>query len=127
MKLATFTALAMLLSAGSAFAGAGAPGPEGAQAAPPSGRPSAVLDNAKCQDVWTNAGGGDSLSYDKAGPYVTNLKLADPDGDGKFTKDEFMAACKLGLVQGQPSKPAGATGGGQMTPENPTQLPAEPD
>jgi hypothetical protein len=65
-----------------------------------------VLDNAKCQDVWTKAGGGDSLSYDKAGPYVTNLKLADPDGDGKFTKDEFMAACKIGVVQQEPSKPA---------------------
>jgi hypothetical protein len=37
MKLATFTALAMLLSAGYAFAGAGAPGPEGSQAAPPFG------------------------------------------------------------------------------------------
>jgi hypothetical protein len=124
MKLATFTALAMLLSAGYAFAGAGAPGPEGLQAAPPSGRPSAVLDDSKCQDVWTKAGGTDSLSYDKAGPYVTNLKLADPDGDGRFTKDEFMAACKIGVVQQQPSKPAGATGGGQ-TPENPTE-PAKP-
>jgi hypothetical protein len=100
MKLATFTALAMLLSAGSAFAGAGAPGPEGAQAAPPSGRPSAVLDNAKCQDVWTKAGGGDSLSYDKAGPYVTNLKRADPDGDGKFTKGRVHGSLQVGFSAG---------------------------
>ena len=32
MKLTTFTALAMLLSAGYAFAGGGAPVPEGSQA-----------------------------------------------------------------------------------------------
>ena len=51
MKLATFTASAMLLSAGYAFAGGGAPVPEGSQADAPSGRPSAVLDDAKCQSV----------------------------------------------------------------------------
>jgi hypothetical protein len=124
MKLATFTALAMLLSVGYAFAGAGAPVPPEPEGGPPSGRPGAVLDDTKCQDVWTKAGGSDSLSYDKAGPYVTNLKLADPDGDGKFTKDEFMAACKIGLVQEQPSKPAATTGGGQ-TSENPMK-PAKP-
>ena len=37
MKLATFTALAMLLSAGYAFAGAGAPGPEGSSGCSPFG------------------------------------------------------------------------------------------
>jgi hypothetical protein len=124
MKLATFTALTMLLSAGYAFAGGGAPVPPDPQPGPPSGRPGAVLDETKCQDVWTKAGGTDSLSYDKAGPYITNLKLADPDNDGKFTKTEFMAACKMGLVQQQPSKPADTTGGGQ-TPQSPAK-PAKP-
>jgi hypothetical protein len=46
MKLATFTAVAVLFSAGYALAGAGAPVPEGSQSGEPSGRPSAVLDDA---------------------------------------------------------------------------------
>jgi hypothetical protein len=117
MKLATFTALAMLLGAGYAFAGAGAPGPEGSQAAPP--RPGALFDETKCQDVWTKAAGGsDSLSYDKVGPYITNLKQADPDGDGQVTKTEFMGACKMGLVKEEPSEPADTTRGGG-TPAKP--------
>ena len=119
MKLATFTALAMLLSAGYAFAGAGGPGPEGSQAAPPSGRPGALFDETKCQDGWTRvAGGSDSLSYDKVGPYITNLKQADPDGDGQVTKAEFMGACKMGLVKEQPSEPADTTRSGG-TPAKP--------
>jgi hypothetical protein len=51
MKLATFTALAVLLSAGYAFAGAGAPVPEGSQSGEPSGRPSAVLDDAHDREL----------------------------------------------------------------------------
>ena len=54
MKLATISALAILFSAGYAFAGAGAPVPEGSQVDAPSGRPSAVLDDTQCQSVWKN-------------------------------------------------------------------------
>jgi hypothetical protein len=39
------------------------------------------------------------LSYDKAGRYIANLKLADPDNDNEISKTEFMDACKKGLVQ----------------------------
>jgi len=46
MKLATVTALATLLSAGYAFAGGGAPVPPVPEGGAPSGRPSAVLDEA---------------------------------------------------------------------------------
>ena len=64
--------------------------------------PIAVLDETKCQDVWTKAvGGGNSLSYDKASPYITNLKRADPDNDNDISKPEFMEVCKKGLVQEQ--------------------------
>ena len=62
MKLATFSAVALVFSAGYAFAGAGAPVPEGSQSGEPSGRPSAVLDDAACQSVWTIASpNGDTL------------------------------------------------------------------
>ena len=46
MKLATFTAVAVLFSAGYAFAGGGAPVPEGSQTGEPSGRPSAEIGRA---------------------------------------------------------------------------------
>ena len=122
MKLVTFTILTILLSVGYAFAGAGAPVPPGSQNAPSSGRPGAILDEAACQAVWTKAGGGDSLSYDQAGPYVTNLKQADPDDDGVFSKEEFVKACKMGWVQQEPSKAPG-TQAGHQTPQNPTNAP----
>ena len=97
MTLVTFTILTILLSVGYAFAGAGAPVPPGSQNAPSSGRPGAILDEAACQAVWTKAGGGDSLTYDQAGPYVTNLKQADPDDDGVFSKEGVRQSVQDGL------------------------------
>ena len=74
MKLATFTAMAVLFSAGYAFAGGGAAVPEGSQADASSGRPSAVLDDAACQSVWkTVSPNGDTLAGDKAVPYIVNF------------------------------------------------------
>ncbi len=72
MKPTTIAALVLVLSTGYAIAGAGAPVPEGSQNPPPSGRPSAALDDAACQDVWKMASpNGDTLSKDKAtGPFV---------------------------------------------------------
>ena len=96
MKLATFTAMAVLLSAGYAFAGAGAPVPEGSQADPSSGRPSAVLDDAACQDVWKMASpNGDTLAGDKAVPYVVNFQMVDTDKSAS----EFKTGCGKGWVQ----------------------------
>jgi Ca2+-binding EF-hand superfamily protein len=62
---------------------------------------------------------GDTLSQDKAAPFIVNFEMVDTDKDGKITEDEFLEGCKQGLVQEQPSKP-GETGGGQ-TPEQPTK------
>src|SRR5512134_1191357 len=74
MKVATLTSVAVLLGASCAFAGGGAPVPEGSQTPDPSGRPSAVLDDAKCESVWKMASpNGDTLSQDKAVPYVVNF------------------------------------------------------
>jgi hypothetical protein len=120
MKLATFAALTVLLAAGSAYAGAGAPVPEKPEGGPPSGRPGAVLDEAKCKTVWgLTERQGDTLSQDKAAPFIVNFQMVDTNNDGKITEDEFLEGCKKGLVQEKASKP-GETGGGQ-TPEQPTQ------
>lgn len=100
MKLATFTAVAVLMSAGYAFAGGGAPVPEGSQTGEPSGRPSAVLDDAACQSIWKKASPeGDTLSGDMAGPYVVNFQMVDTDKDGKISAAEFKTGCGKGWVQ----------------------------
>jgi hypothetical protein len=100
MKLATITSVAALLGASYAFAGGGAPVPEGTQEPEPSGRPSAVLDDAKCQSAWKMASpDGDTLSQDKAVPFVVNFQMVDTDKDGKISADEFTAGCGKGWIQ----------------------------
>jgi hypothetical protein len=66
----------------------------------PSGRPTAVLDDAKCQTVWDlTEREGDVLNEDKASPFIVNFSMVDTDGDGKNSQDEFKQGCKKGLVQ----------------------------
>jgi hypothetical protein len=100
MKLIALTAAALVLGAGYAFAGAGAPVPEGSQTPPPSGRPSAALDDATCQSVWKMASpNGDTLSKDKATPFVVNYDMVDTDKDGKISQAEFEDGCAKGWIQ----------------------------
>jgi hypothetical protein len=69
-----------------------------------SGRPTAVLNNAQCQDVWAKVHkDGDSLLQEKARPWIVNFKLVDSDGDGKVSHDEFTFACGKGMVDPNPS------------------------
>ena len=87
MKLTTFTAVAVLMSAGYAFAGAGAPVPEGSQKDPPSGRPGKVLTDTQCTKTWEMAGpDGDTLSQDKATPYILNFQMVDASSDAKISR-----------------------------------------
>jgi hypothetical protein len=100
MKLPTVAALAILLSAGYALAGAGAPVPEGSQTAPPSGRPGKILNNAECQTVWKMASpDGATLSEGKATPFVLNFQMVDTAKDGTISADEFKAGCAQGWIQ----------------------------
>jgi hypothetical protein len=94
------TSIAVLLGMASALAGAGAPVPEGSQTPPPSGRPSAPLDDAACQDVWKMAApAGDTLSKDKATPFVVNYELVDTNKDGNISQSEFQTGCGKGWIQ----------------------------
>jgi|SwirhisoilCB2_FD_contig_41_20377929_length_471_multi_1_in_0_out_0_1 hypothetical protein len=116
MKIATVAALAVLLSAGSAFAGAGAPVPEGSQKDPPSGRPGKVLSEAECTKAWQTAGpDGDVLSKDKATPFILNFEMVDTSKDATISQDEWRDGCSKGWVsadastakdmQGTPAEP----------------------
>ena len=100
MKLAVLTAAAIILGSGYALAGAGAPVPEGSQTPPPSGRPSATLDDAACQSAWKMASpNGDTLSKDKATPFVVNYDMVDTSKDGAISADEFKTGCSKGWIQ----------------------------
>jgi hypothetical protein len=100
MKSATLTVIMVLLGTSAALAGAGAPVPEGSQNPPPSGRPRAALDDAKCESVWKMASpNGDTLVKDKAVPFVVNFEMVDTDKDGKISAAEFKAGCGKGWIQ----------------------------
>jgi hypothetical protein len=86
MKVVALTSVAILLGAGSALA-----------AEEPSGRPSAVLDDAQCESVWNAESDGSALKADRA-PSIVNFPLADKDNDGKISNEEFKRACNLGWV-----------------------------
>jgi hypothetical protein len=99
MKFVTLTSALILLSASYAVAGPGAGEPK-EPADPPSGRPAAVLDDAKCANVWSmTQREGDTLSQGKAAPFIINFKMVDADSDGKISEAEFKDGCKKGLVQ----------------------------
>jgi hypothetical protein len=114
MKIITMAGLVMLLSINSGFA-------EGTATAPlePEGE---SLDESKCLAVWSDATAGeDRLSYDKAAPYVSDMRAADPDNDGYFDKTEFIDACQKGLVQSASNETTAPKSGHHiMLPRKPT-------
>ena len=113
MKTTTFlTAAVLFLTPSAVMAGGGAPVPETPEAGPPAGRPTAILDESKCAEVWKKA-------KDKPAGYMVNFELADADGNGEISKAEFKKGCKKGWVQKHATLPV-KSGGGQ-TPKEPTQ------
>jgi hypothetical protein len=125
MKLTILTTTLLLCSASYAIAGPGAGEPK-EPADPASGRPGAVLDDAKCTSVWSmTERDGDTLSEGKAAPFIVNFKMVDADNDGKITEAEFKEGCKKGLVQEASAEgsqqPAGkASSGEAMQPAEKT-------
>ena len=99
MKLTTLTAAMLLTSATYAFAGPGAAPPEGSQDPEPSGRPGKVLSEAECQKAWEAASpDGDTLSEDKATPFILNFQMVDSSKDAKISAEEWKDACAKGWV-----------------------------
>jgi sporulation protein YlmC with PRC-barrel domain len=124
MKLALVTSALCLIAAGHTWAGPGAGEPK-ESADPASGRPGAVLDDAKCASVWSlTERDGDTLSEDKAAPFVVNFKLVDANADGKVSETEFKDGCKKGLVQEAAAEEAPEPSGAMAPREN--EQPAAP-
>jgi EF hand domain-containing protein len=99
MRTALLMSAVLLVGTGYALAGPGA-GESKEPADPAAGRPSAVLDDAKCANVWSlTQRQGDTLSEGQAAPFIVNFKLVDVDGNGQISEAEFKDGCKKGLVQ----------------------------
>lgn len=99
-----------------AYAGGGAPVPEGTMKDDPSGRPGKILSEDECQKAWEMAGpDGDTLSKDKATPYILNFAMVDTSEDAKISADEWKDGCSKGWIsadadtakdmEGTPSEP----------------------
>ena len=116
MKSVMVSCIIVALGAGSALAGPGSGEPR-TPGDPESGRPAAVLDDAKCEEVWkVTERDGDTLDMGKAAPFVVNFALVDSDNDGKLTEAEFKDGCKKGLVQESASEQQPA---GKIVPKDP--------
>ena len=88
-KLATLTSLALLLTAGYALA-------QGTPNTMTSGRPSAVLTDAQCQEVWSKAvPKGDTLAQADAAPYIVNFAQVDTDNDGETSLLTFSSITSM--------------------------------
>jgi len=104
MKLTILTAAMLLTSATYAFAGPGAAPPEGTQDPDPSGRPGKVLSEAECTKAWETAGpDGDTLSKDKATPFILNFEMVDSSDDAKISAEEWKEGCAKGWVSADAS------------------------
>ncbi|HUU25721.1 MAG TPA: hypothetical protein VMW68_09190 [Methyloceanibacter sp.] len=116
MKLTTLTAVMLMSTATCAFAGGGAPVPEGSQKDDPSGRPGKILSEAECTKAWEMAGpDGDTLSKDKATPFILNFQMVDSSKDAKISADEWKDGCAKGWV----SADAATTNDMEGTPAEP--------
>ncbi|HML90777.1 hypothetical protein [Methyloceanibacter sp.] len=93
MKLVMLTSALLLVGTGTALAQTSANTMS-------AGRPSAILNDEQCQDVWSRAvTEGETLDEAGAGPFIVNFAQVDTDADGSISNDEFKAACGKGLVK----------------------------
>lgn len=102
----TVAAMAMM-----AFAGAGGALAQNNSTTGAGSSSTMKLSQSECTSLWQQAAGSSSagLTADKAKPYVTDFKAANPDGDTTIDQNEFMTACNKGLVK--PSSASGASSG----------------
>jgi hypothetical protein len=117
-------AAALLLGNGYALAAESANETAPPHSSDASGRPTAILDNAKCASLWSQASKGDngsspssgegtstSLSFDQARPYIVNFAMVDKNNDRLVSQAEFQDGCKNGWIQA--AAEPNTTGGGE--------------
>jgi hypothetical protein len=70
------------------------------------------VETAECDSLWmkVNPSGAEKVPESAAGSYITDLKAANPDGDGTIEKNEFSDACTKGLIKSSSSSGGEASG-----------------
>jgi hypothetical protein len=57
------------------------------------------LSEAECTKAWETAGpDGDTLSKDKATPFILNFQMVDSSKDAKISAEEWKDGCSKGWV-----------------------------
>ena len=89
------------------------------------------LAKAECEALWTKANPSKKpkISAGQAGPFITDLKSANANGDGAIDQSEFMAACDTGLIKDQSASTgagSGTEGAGSSAAPTPVPAPATP-
>ena len=83
----------------------------------------------ECEAVWkqVNPDNLDKVPEASVSAYITDLKVANPDGDGTIEKDEFSKACSSGLVKtaASTSKQPAPAETSDRTPQKHTPTPPE--
>lgn len=79
------------------------------------------LSQSECTNLWQQANptSAKGLTKSQSAPYVTDFKAANPDGDTTIDANEWMTACKNGLVKS-------SSGSGASPGESGAAKPAKP-
>lgn len=66
----------------------------------------------QCQTLWSKANPAKKpkISAGQAQPFISDVKAANPDGDGTIEQNEFMAACDKGLIKSSAVSGSSSTG-----------------
>lgn len=66
----------------------------------------------QCKTLWgrANPANKPKISAGQAQPFISDVKAANPDGDGTIEQNEFMAACDKGLIKSSAVSGGSSTG-----------------
>ncbi len=66
----------------------------------------------QCKALWgkANPANKPKISAGQAQPFISDVKAANPDGDGTIEQNEFMAACDKGLIKSSAVSGSSSTG-----------------
>lgn len=70
------------------------------------------MTQAQCETLWKQANptNAATISESQAQAFISDVKAANPDGDGTLDKAEFAKACSSGLVKGSSSSSGSGAG-----------------
>jgi hypothetical protein len=72
------------------------------------------MTQAQCDTLWkqANPSNAATITESAAQAYISDVKAANPDGDGTLDKAEFSKACSSGLVKSSAAGSSSSSGSG---------------